>query len=809
MKFYSLLSILFFSLFGTSSLTAQEDGQLTGSLEDQEGSTIPFATVAVMQLPDSTVVTGTTTDMDGKFEMDAPKNGDYLLRFSAIGFKSIFTEPFEVASSGYQKNFGKVVLPTEVAMLNEVMVEAWRPRVELDAGRMVVRIEGTAMAAGSSAYEVISKSPGITVDQDGDLRLNGKSGVEVMINGRETYLSATDLKTMLESMPAENIQKIELIHSPSAKYPAAGTAGIINIVLRENVSTGFSGSIYGGVEFNDENWYNSGANLQYGSEKWSGFLTLNATKTGFNREQEAYREFTIDAEYDYYHQRGKQLETRWVPSIRTGTDYQFNDKHSIGFSGSYSFYEEDGYWNTETELGDFATGDLVNIIAENSSLEDYRNSRFNVHYIGKLDSVGTLLTADVDFARIERNRDSYFNNFYTYLEEESTDVENLFNRSISAYDILAAKADLELPLNEQSALTIGVKGSKVISDSDLKFYLQDSGERLLDPKRSNNFRYEENIYAAYLSYSNRFNDIWDLQAGLRAEQTVGKGISPTTGEVNKRNYLDFFPNIQLSQKVSENYELGYSYTRRIKRPRYSKLNPFLFYLDPYSYIVGNPDLEASITSSYKLTQNLFGRYQMVLGYDHTEGPMGEYPRIDEETGQTIFTTANLDKSTSLYATLVVPFEFGSFWNMTNTLVANKTKHDISYGNRLIENDNFHYSIQSTNQIKLPWDLKMEVVGGYQGPVAIDVYRIEPRWNLDLGLKRSFLNERLDVTFKATDIFNGMQMEVTGEYPGSTFNLDQHFYSRGVSLNLRYRLGGSGKEKNTQQDTLEELNRAGG
>lgn len=810
MKLYSQLSIVLFIFLGCLNISAQgEEGQLKGSLFDQEHVSIPFATVAIIKLPDSTVVTGTTTDLDGIFELDAPVKGDYLLRFSAMGYESRFTDAFKITSPGYQRDFGQVILPAEVTMLNEVMVQAWRPRVELEAGKMVVRVEGTAMAAGSTAYEVVSKSPGITADQDGGLNLNGKSGVEVMINGRETFLSADELKNFLETMPAENIEKIELVHSPSAKYPAAGTSGIINIILKQNVKTGFSGSVYGGVEFNDENWYNAGVNLNYGQEKWSGFVNLDATKSGFNRELEAFREFTNEGEFDYYAQTGKQLETRWVPSIRTGFDYLIDKKHTIGITGSYSFYEEDGSWNTETALGDYAEGDLVNIIAKNSSVEDYGNGRLNAHYVGKLDTIGTLLTADVDYVRLNRDRDSYFDNFYTYFQDETNETEHLFNQSFSSYDIIAAKADLELPLTERSGLAIGVKGSKITSESDLKFYLGKAGERTLDPTRSNNFNYEEEIYAAYLSYRNKFNDTWNLQAGLRAEQTIGEGISPTTGDVNKRDYLDFFPNIQLSQKVTENYELNYSYNRRIDRPRYSTLNPFLFYLDPYTYIVGNPDLEASITSSYKVTQNLFGKYQLILGYDHTEGPMGEYPRINEETGQTIFTTANLEKETSIFATLVVPVEIGSFWNLTNTLVVNQMNHEIAYEDRLIENDNLYYSLQSNSQFNLPWDMNMEVIGAYNGPMALGIYQLESRWYIDLGLKKSFLYDRLDVTLKAKDIFNGMKMTVTGEYPGSTFKMQQHFYNQGVSVNLRYKLSRAGKEKDTRQKNLEELNRAGG
>ena len=809
MKLFKFLPIVFFALFGTLVLNAQEEGSLTGNLYYQKEETVPFATVAMMKLPDSIVVTGTTTDLEGIFELDAPEKGKYLLRFSAIGFKTTFTEPFEIQTEGYNRDFGRVVLPAEVTMLNEVMVQAWRPRIELEAGKMVVRMAGTAMAAGSTAFEILSKSPGVMADHDGNLQLNGKSGVEVMINGRQTYLSSDELKTMLESMPAENIENIELIHSPSAKYPAAGTAGLINIVLKENVSLGLNGTVYGGVEFNEENWYNAGLNLNYNKGKWNTFLSADLTKSGFMREQEMNRTFTTESEYDYFRQVGDQLDKRWIPSFRAGIDYDLNSRHSIGAMANYSFYDEAGKWDTETALGNFSEGDLLNISARNRMDEDYENARYNFHYIGKLDTIGTTITADVDYVELNKDLDSDFTNHYRYLAENIEETEHLFSQSISAYNILAAKANLSLPLDEKSVFALGVKGSRVISESDLQFYLGENENQELDESRSNSFKYEEQIYAAYASYSNKLSDTWNLQLGLRAEKTLGEGISPTTGENNEKDYLNFFPNIQISQKVSENYELQYLYTKRIKRPNYSTFNPFLFYLDPYTYIVGNPELDAEITSSYKVTQNLYGKYQLMLGYDHTEGPMGEYPKYDPETGHTILTTANLDKKTSFSATLVVPLEIGSFWNINNTLIANKTNYDIYYDGELIENDNFHYSIQSNHQIMLPWDVKMELIGSYMGPVNAGIYSLKSRWFLDAGLKRSFLDDRLDVTLKATDIFKGMKMTVNAAYPGSTFRINQYFYDQSFSLNLRYKLFSSEAKKKTRQDSFEELNRAGG
>jgi hypothetical protein len=261
--------------------------------------------------------------------------------------------------------------------------------------------------------------------------------------------------------------------------------------------------------------------------------------------------------------------------------------------------------------------------------------------------------------------------------------------------------------------------------------------------------------------------------------------------------------------VTDNYEINYSYSKRINRPDYSTLNPFLFYLDPYSYIVGNPDLQAEIISSYGITQSLFKKYMLILNYSHTSGVMGEKPRIDMETGQTIFTTANMDDLNLFSGTLVVPVKLASFWNVENTAVLTQTNYDITFGDELVENDNLYYSFQSNHRINLPWNINMELNGKYFGPVAAGIYTLEDRWFLDLGLKKSFLDEQLDVTLKATDIFKGMEMAAYAEYPGSTFDMSQYLYTRSFSINLRYRFKSNAKQNNTRQKSLEELNRAGG
>lgn len=808
MKLYRKLTIAFFMCFITQISIAQQ-GLLSGSLMDQKEESIPFATVAVMKLPDSTLVTGSTTEMDGTFNLKPPKNGTYVLRFSAIGFESTFSPLFEIASSDFSRDFGLVTMREEMAMLNEVMIHSWRPRVKVENGKMVMKVEGTAVAAGRTAYEMLSRAPGVSVGQDGDFMINGNQGVTVMLDGRMTYLSAKELQTLLESMPAESIEEIEVIHNPSAKYDAEGTAGILNINLKKNVGTGLTGSIYGGYKVSNQKLFNGGTNLSYNKGNWNSFFNLDLSERGDYRPQKVIRTFPGNQDFSIYEQSGLQESEQFVPSLRIGTDYDFNDNHSIGIMANLIYKDRQDDWNTFSTLRHPVNGPFVSVDALNNRNDSFSNGQFNVHYTGKLDTIGTSISADVDYVRLKNEVNASFTNTYTYHTDDSKVLELLDNNSLSDYSIYAAKIDFMTPLSTSSNLELGVKASKVISDSELNYFVTENNDRQLDPSMSDRFRYEEEIYAAYASYSNRFNDTWNFQAGLRAEQTYGEGRSFKMNESNEREYLEFFPNAMLEQKVSENYQLNYAYSRRISRPNYSNFNPFIFYLDPYTYVDGNPELRAQITDSYKLTQTFFKKFNLLLAYESTNDYFIEVPASDSQTGKTAFTTRNLDNFTNYSATLVAPVELASFWKVNNTVVLNQQKYDLTIDEQSVENDNLFYLVQSNHQINLPLNIKFELNGTYRGPMAYGVYNIASQWWLDAGLKKSFFNDKLEVTLNATDIFKGMEMDVNADFLDNTIKIDQYFDERSVSLNLRYTFRKSNSNKKVRQNSLEELNRAGG
>ena len=813
MKLYQKTIFAVLGLLFTCSIFAQSSqrGNLNGTLLDQDEVTIPFATVAVMKVPDSTIVTGSTTDIDGKFQFKAPKPGDYFLRFSAIGYSSTFSSRFQVDGPGYNRDFGAIVMEQASTMLNEVMIETWKPQLSTEGGNIKVRVEGTPLAAGGTAFEVLSRAPGVLVDQNGNFQLNGKSGVSVMIDGRLTFLSDQELKVLLQGMPAENIESIEVITNPSAKYDAEGTSGILNIKLKKNTLSGLNGSIYGGYEYNQIHGYNVGTNLNYKKGNWNSFLNLDVRRRGRIRDQYLARGFEEDGDRTaFLAQDAKDDKTFFTPTLRLGTDYSINENHTIGIMADITYQDMENDWNSFGSLNDFRTNETTDIVALNNIQEDFNNNRLNLHYDAKLDTVGTSLSANLDYVTLSRDSESSFNNTYSFNQSNTQESEQLFSNSLSDYEIFSARVDFSTALSERSKLELGLKLSDVVSESDLNFFIEENGNNIIDPSRSNQFRYEENIYAAYASFNSKLSDKFSLNAGLRLEQTVAEGISATMGETTKMDYLEWFPSVNLEQTVSEDYKLNYAYNRRILRPDYDRLNPFIFYIDPYTYIDGNPDLRPQFTNSFQLTQTFFGKYNLILGYDITKDYIGEVPVQDPETSETAFAIRNMDRYTSLSATLVAPFQILPEWNTTNTIIVADNRYDLSINGVEAENDRLFYMLQSTHRVNLPNEFSLELNAQYQGPVAYGLYRIEDRFGLDLGIKKSFLDDRLDVTLSADDIFRTMDVNGSSEFNGNTTYLENYMGNRGVSLNLRYNLTSKKESAQVRQSKdLEELNRAGG
>ncbi|WP_400190188.1 TonB-dependent receptor domain-containing protein [Hymenobacter sp. B81] len=792
---------------------SQEAGRLTGSILDEKGAAIGFATVAVLPAGAATSVTGTVADENGRFELQAPATGTYRLRVSSVGYLPQETPAFTLSAAAPGRDFGPVVLRADAKQLSEVNIVGLRPTIVQEADRMVVTVEGTAMAAGNTAFDVLAKSPGVFIDQDGNIQLNGKSGVTVMLDGRLTYLSARELRSMLEGMPAANLKNIEIITNPPAKYDAEGTSGILNLNLKTNTQRGLNGSVYAGANYNFQQLgHTYGASLNIKQEKWNGFLTLDASRRVGGRDATFTRVFYAERATTYFAQQATGNFTSTSPPVlRLGADYSLSKQHSVGFMAGYTFRRGQSDFLTDTYLGPTAQQPTRYIDADNISRSTYQNYTGNLHYQGKLDTAGTTLTADLDAVRIDNRGQADFFNRFTPLVGPKAGVDSLnqeYTNTLSDLRIYAGKIDFTRPLAAGHKLEAGVKASQVTADNDSRFYFN-NGALVLDPRRTNYFTYRENIQAAYLSWSGQAGARLKLQAGLRLENTRSVGHELTTDSLTRRRYLNLFPSLFAQQQVSKDYDLSFSYSRRLTRPNYGSLNPFRFYRDPYTYEQGNPLLRPQYTQAFRLTHTLRKVYSLAFNYDYQTAVISEVPILDVERATTKYTTDNLDRGHIIGLTAVAPYKLAKWWDSQNTVVVSYRKFSTTATNGFLTNEQLYYMLQSNHTLLLPAKVRLEIEARYLGPTASGLYQIEPMHWVGLALKRSFVREKLDVSVSVSDLFKGYRYRFSTNINGNVNEFDQYFRFRSLGLTLRYNFSKGAKiDAKRRNSSLEEVNRAG-
>ena len=801
MTIRTIITCLFISFY--NGIAAQDTGEISGQLVDSiSGEPLQYATVALLKKGNEQPLDGTVTDETGRFEFSNLELTNYELVTSFLGYANKTLADVSLSPSNQTRDLGKINLAPDAAQLDEVTVQALRPTIIQKADRIVVNISGTALAAGNSAYDLLSKAPGVYVDQEGNIQLNGRSGVTVMLNEKLTYLSARDLRNLLEGMSAENVENIEIITNPSAKYDAEGSSGILNINLKKNALHGINGNLNASYRYNGkQHGYSAGGRINYKTEKWNSFLNLDMARRVGGRDATFTRVF-FGEETTYFDQVAEgNYVVEGPPAVRVGTDYEINENQSLGATVYYATNNLESDFLTDTYLGRTPNNPVEYIDANNYSANTFSNFSTKLHYMGELDTLGSSISADLDFVKITNRGESNFFNYYEDLtSEEPIRQDFLYTETPNGFDIYSGKVDYTKAFSAGPKLEIGAKASRVVSDNDSRFYLNNEEGLVLDPNRTNHFLYDENILAAYVNMNSKLSEGFSLQAGLRAEQTSSTGESLTTGEINERDYLNLFPSLFVQQEVTENYGINYSYSRRIQRPNYGSLNPFISYRDPYTYVQGNPGLRPQFTHSIGITQLYKKTYSLALNYQLVKDVISELPILVEETATTIYTTGNVDDAQNFSATAIAPLKIMKNWDTNNTFILSYNEYNMFVDNMQLKNDQVFYMLQTNHNILLPFNFKMEISGVYRSPQASGLYLIDTMWWVDAGLKRAFLEDKLELSLNVNDIFGSYRLKFSTDIGDNINDFDQDFRTQYVNFGVRYNFSSGLKFKAKQRST---------
>lgn len=812
------------SLLITAAFAQGGKGRATVTVLNGQNTPVEGATVELLRSKDSALIRSAVSDKAGAAEIDGITPSAYMVRISVVGYTPSYSSPFEVKESEVVSVPSIVIKEKTDNQMQGVTVSARKPFIQRLNDRLIVNVENSVVNAGSAAIDVLERSPGITLDQNDNIILRGKQGVIIMIDGRPSPMTGQDLVNYLRGLPSTAIERIEIITNPSSKYDAAGNSGIIDIRLKKDQRLGSNGTLTAG--------YGQGV-----YPKWNAGSTFNYRNKGvniFGNYNHAYREMlghlyinrnfytngVLKGSDDKANEANMNFRSN---TARFGADFFPSKNTIIGFVVNGTFNNFNRLADIHTDVHNTA-GQAGFLFNSTSANKDHFNNVFaNVNLKQKLDSTGKELTADVDYGvfnsgSLTRTASS----FYNLNGSKRKDDDVLDGDQAGKLTLKTAKVDLTNPMQNGAKLEAGFKTSYVSSDNDAKFFNVFPSETVVDVTKTNRFFYEEYNNAAYTNFSKEYKK-FNVQLGLRGELTNLRTRQVKGDRRFANDYFQLFPSAFINYKLKQEQTLGVSVSRRIGRPGYGDLNPFLFQIDATIYSTGNPLLKPQTTWSYEVNYTL-KNLNFTVGYSHTKDPqnyvlskiLDVIPTFEILPGQdsniTVQIPVNLQSSDYFGVTASLPVRINKWWNMMNNvnLFYNKFSGNIS-GSQL-SNGKPAANVRANNTFTFAkgWTAELNASLNTGGRYGYMVF--QPQWDLGTGVQKTVLKGKGTLRFNITDVFWTSRQKARVEYEGSYVeNWNNYRDSRVANLTFTYRFGNSKVQAARRRTTAseEERQRAGG
>ena len=791
----------FFSLLTIVGI-AQTNGKITGTIIDgDDQKIIDAATISLLKAKDSGLVKLSLTDKQGNFSFENIKNGNYLIMASSIGHRKVYSSPVAI-TEGSNASVGTLKLLAQTTTLQAVTVDVKRPFIERKLDRTIVNVDASITSTGSTALEVLEKSPGISVDKDGNISLKGKQGVIIYLDGRPSYLSGPDLANMLRNMTASQLDQIEIMTNPPAKYDAAGNAGVINIKTKKNKLFGYNGNITSGYTQGKFARFNEAVSYNYRNNKINIFSNFNYNKN--RRSEELYivrnfRETSTKNIKSIFDQKSNMENQRDFYSAKVGADYSISKKTTVG--AVLNGYYNPGQWKSSTNTfiydPNYVLTKQTTAYTENN--EKWGNFSSNVNFRTVLDSTGQELTADLDYIQYKStNVQPLTSSYYDNMGNLTRPSDILIGTLPSNIKIYSAKMDYTLPLKKGAKFEAGIKSSYVKTDNNAMYDSVKVGYSVLDSGRSNHFIYDENINAAYVNYSRPLGKKWSAQFGLRVENTTAngnsKGYTFNTAQNKflysetkfKRSYSQLFPTVYLQYTANEKNQFVINYGRRIERPDYQDMNPFIHFLDRYTFEQGNPNLSPQFAHNIELSHTYHGFLTTTVNYTSTTDIIQQVLEQNEINNETFIKKANIASSKQFGLAISANKSITKWWsgNVYANVYNNHFKGVVN--NEAISIGINSFMVQMQHQFKFNKGWAAEVSGFYRSKGLEGVIYIQPITQVSAGISKQILKNKGSIRLNVRDIFAGGVFKGYSKYG----TVDAHFTdvndSRAGSLTFTYR-----------------------
>ncbi len=788
-----LLLTVLICLSTLTSIYAQQT-TISGQITNKNGNPLAGATIYLNYFKDSSMVKIAISNTSGYYEIGQIKAAKYFISASFNGYAKNSTNAFAV-TDGKITHAPSLILLITGKNIAEVTVTGSRqkPMIEVMAGKTIFNVENSINATGSNAFELLQKSPGITTDKDDNMSMKGKTGVQIYIDGRIIQMQGPDLATYLKAINSADIEAIEMISNPSARYDAAGNAGIINIRLKKNNTIGLSASLIGGLNIGKHLKTNEAISLNYRNKNVNLFSNYSYNWSNSDNTFDMYR-VQNDTLYD---QKNNQNIKGSTQNLKAGVDFFVSKKSTIGFIYTGNFTNNTTFSYSRTPSSAINTASINRILyATNTIPAKVKNQNINANY-RYADTAGHELNIDIDHGFYESRKTSYQpNNYFTPVPETFIYEKNYRNNTPINIAINTQKIDYVTPL-KNGKLSMGAKLSHVKTDNNFILYNVIGGQDTIDLKNCNLYLYKENVNAGYVSYFTPLSKKLNMQAGLRVENTVTNSrltrydqvVLTSSEDSIHRNYTGFFPSLAFTFTMDTSNNFDLSYSRRIDRPNYIDLNPFETRVDELDFIKGNPYLRAQYTNSFQLTHTFKNKYITSVNYSHISD-FSAFIIDTAKINQNYVSKKNLGNEDIASINFSVPVDVTKWWNVNSSIIIYNSRYHANTSTKQAININItSFNINAENYFRLVHGFTAQLSAYYGSPfVSLGTFKSKAQGFIDIGLQKKIRHDDATIKISCTDILHTLKWQGESKYDGTHIIASSTWETRQLRLNLSYRFG---------------------
>lgn len=780
-----------------------QDNSISGVVADIHGQPIAFANVILMKAQDSSLVRGISTNEKGFFLLDKISDDNYMLKFSFIGF----TDIYKTVLVNQPIQLEPIVLEESSQELDEVNILVKRPTLRKEADRLVFNVENTALIEGNM-LQVLKSTPGILVFNNSIQVKN--STPTIYINDRKVNLSSAELAQLLEGSTANNVKSIEVITNPSSKYDAE-SGSVIKIVMSKNLITGYSGNVFSNYTQGVYPRYEAGMSNFFKDKKidfFANYMYSDSKTNRFEKKEINYVDANnaIDQSFNSITNRTTWSKTH---NLNFNFDYAIDDNNSLSLSSNalwmpyfkYDIKDHTDVFDANQDL-DFYYN------ANNLSNDDKYNVGFDIDYIHKLKKAGEKFTFNAHYTTYNYMRDqnvlsNYYENDNTYLETTAFRTDN--NQDT---EILTAKVDYVLPIDDSSALETGAKISNIKTNSYIARFNRVNDQETIDLNNSDAFNYNEDILGAYINYSKDWKKL-SLTVGLRAEQTMVDGQSDTNNKTNSQDYLEWFPTANLYYTFSDNFALYTNHKRSIGRPDYQSLNPFQFFLNDYTIVTGNPNLQPVFVDHTTIGTSFYKNiFTIEAYYKKSNNSIFELPRQDNTNNILTYTPVNINKTREYGFDFLVYFNMTERWSVYFVTSFYNTKDEDVFDGLPVSRSQWSNYTQTNHNVTLLKDrsLSANLNMVYAGKNTQSFTQSDALLFSELSISKRILKKKGILSLAVADLFNAQDFNTQTRYLNQNNSSYIDLDTRYIKLGFRYKFGNTNLETNQRSKSQQETER---